>query len=377
MNKLIFLLNSYSPNTASTQRILGYLKGLEEAGIETDVYLFWPDGNQTIKTSFSNIRIHYLWQHLYINNRVLKYFSNLLYVLFIYIKIRRGDVVYMYGLEELLPILTRRKGVKFFHERTEIPLADRFGGRLFRVSREKYYKLCSRLDGLIVISTYLKQHFVEHGVDEKKISIINIIVDPNRFEGLIKRQEVEPYIAFCGTVENAVEGVSQLIKAFSIVSRKHPEVKLYIAGRAPYEKDVIENEQLIKEYGLQNKVVFKGVVQAKDVPQFLVNAKAVALDRPDSIIAKAGFPTKLGEYLLSKTPTVITRVGDIPLFLTDRVDSFLAEESNPEDFARQLNWILDNPEEAASIGEKGAELAIEHFSYKSESRKLYEIFFND
>ena len=130
-------------------------------------------------------------------------------------------MVYMYGLEELLPILTRRKGVKFFHERTEIPLADRFGGRLFRVSREKYYKLCSRLDGLIVISTYLKQHFVEHGVDEKKISIINIIVDPNRFEGLIKRQEVEPYIAFCGTVENAVEGVSQLIKAFAIVSRKH------------------------------------------------------------------------------------------------------------------------------------------------------------
>ena len=378
MSHLYILFSSFTPNSATSSRYLGYLQGLDEMGVDAEVYFFWPDKRERITEKFQHVQIHYLWEHLYFNQKYLKHLSYLLYVLYIFLKIKKGDKVYTYGLAELLPILMKKKGIDFYHERTEMPASDSsLGGKVLKVSLNDYYKYCAQLKGLIVISTYLKQHFVEHGVDEKKISIINIIVDPKRFEGLIKNQEVEPYIAYCGTVENAVDGVGQLIKAFAIVSRKHPEVKLYIAGRAPYEKDVIENEQLIKEYGLQDKVAFKGVVRANEVPQFLVNAKAVALDRPDSIIAKAGFPTKLGEYLLSKTPTVITRIGDIPLFLNDRKDSFLAEESNPVDFARQLNWILENPEEAASIGERGAELAVEHFSYKSESKKLYEVFFND
>ena len=344
-------------------------------GVEAIAYFLWPGSRDKIRDQYRHIKISYLWEHFYMDNKYLKHISYLLYVLYIFFKLKKGDKVYMYGMADILPILMKRKGVDFYHERTEIPTPGSLGGKFLKVSMDGYYRYCAKLKGLIVISTYLKSHFVEHGVDGNIISIINIIVEPKRFEGLSKSKDVEPYIVYCGTVENAVDGVGQLIKAFAIVSKSHPNVKLYIAGRAPYEKDVKENENLIKEFSLQDKVVFKGMVLAEKVPQMLVDAKAVALDRPDSIMAKAGFPTKLGEYLLSKTPTVITRVGDIPLFLKDHENALLAEESNPEDFARQLNWILDNPEEASKIGEKGAALAIKHFSYFGESKKLKDIIF--
>ena len=67
-----------------------------------------------------------------------------------------------------------------------------------------------------------------------------------------------------------------------------------------------------------------------EVPQLLMDSEVLALDRPNSIQAQCGFPTKLGEYLLTGNPVVVTKVGDIPLFLEDGVSALLAEKRNAE-----------------------------------------------
>ena len=66
---------------------------------------------------------------------------------------------------------------------------------------------------------------------------------------------------------------------------------------------------------MKDSIVFTGIVSAADIPQILKNAAVLALDRPDSLQAQCGFPTKLGEYLLTENPVIVTKVGDIPLFL--------------------------------------------------------------
>lgn len=69
------------------------------------------------------------------------------------------------------------------------------------------------------------------------------------------------------------------------------------------------------------------------MPQMLKNAEALVLDRPNSLQAQYGFPTKLGEYLLTGNPVVVTKVGDIPLYLKDGVSALLSEDRNPKEFA--------------------------------------------
>ena len=48
----------------------------------------------------------------------------------------------------------------------------------------------------------------------------------------------------------------------------------------------------------------------------------LVLARPDNIQAKGGFPTKLGEYLATGNPVVVTKVGEIPNYLIDGVNAF-------------------------------------------------------
>ena len=109
------------------------------------------------------------------------------------------------------------------------------------------------------------------------------------------------------------------------------------------------------------------------MPQILKNAVALALDRPDSLQAQCGFPTKLGEYLLTENPVVVTKVGDIPLFLKDGETALLAEERNPQDFSSKLIWILQHPEEATMIGKAGAQVAMREFNYLKETKKIIDV----
>lgn len=104
------------------------------------------------------------------------------------------------------------------------------------------------------------------------------------------------------------------------------------------------------------------------MPQILKNAAVLALDRPDSLQAQCGFPTKLGEYLLTENPVVVTKVGDIPLFLKDGETALIAEERDPQDFSSKLIWALQNPEEASKIGKAGALVAMREFNYLNETK---------
>ena len=150
----------------------------------------------------------------------------------------------------------------------------------------------------------------------------------------------------------------------------HPDVKLYIIGKTPDKDDVSGNLKLIENLGVKSSVVFTGIVSAAEMPQILKNATVLALDRPDSLQAQCGFPTKLGEYLLTENPVVVTKVGDIPLFLKDGETALLSEERNPQEFSSKLLWALEHPEEAVEIGKAGAQVAMREFNYLNETKKI-------
>ena len=148
-------------------------------------------------------------------------------------------------------------------------------------------------------------------------------------------------------------------------------------GKAPSRDDESGNLKLVEGLGIKDKVVFTGIIPATEMPQMLKNATIVALARPDSLQAQCGFPTKLGEYLLSENPVVVTKVGDIPLFLSDNETALLSRERNPEEFASKMIWVIDHPQEAETIGRKGAEVALREFNYLTESKKIIDTITRD
>jgi glycosyltransferase involved in cell wall biosynthesis len=164
-----------------------------------------------------------------------------------------------------------------------------------------------------------------------------------------------------------------LIKSFAQVVNRYPQIKLYIIGPVHKECDANENLRLIKDLNLSNSVILKGTVSFKEIPQILKNAKILALCRPDNLQAKHGFATKIGEYLLTENPVVLTAVGDFPLFFKDKENALLSEPDNPTAFAEKILWALDNPNEAAVVGKNGAKLSEKEFLYINVVKQICKI----
>jgi len=102
----------------------------------------------------------------------------------------------------------------------------------------------------------------------------------------------------------------------------------------------------------------------------LKGAVVLALSRPSSHQAEGGFPTKLGEYLATSKPVVITDVGEIGQYLTNGVSAFIAKPDSTDDFSDKLDKCLSNRKKAMEIGERGYEVAKKYFDYKSQSETL-------
>lgn len=366
MSQFYVVLDSYCPNTAVTNRIMGMLKRFSERGVDANVVFFRNDSNNDKAPELPHIKYTYLGDRLKIrNDRIQLFLAMFVYSRLFIAGIKPGDVVYVYGCDFLIPKLVDKKCLRVFHERTESPdvVKNRF------VDLNKYLKSCAELTGMFVISNQLKEYFIKKGVDPDKIDIINMTVDTERFEGL-EKEETERYIAYCGKATNNKDGVDELIKAFAITSRTHPDVKLYIIGTPPDATDESGNLVLTEKLGVKDRVKFTGIVSSSEMPQILKNAEVLALDRPHNRQAQYGFPTKLGEYLLTGNVVVITRVGDIPLFLENGVSALLAEPNNPKDFSDKLSWALDNPEQANVIGLNGRSVALKSFNSKKEFDKI-------
>lgn len=369
---MFYILNSsFSPNTAITNRMLAYIKGLSELNVDTTVVFFFPDDNRNmIQQKYPHISFQYMWAKDRPAGRALRGIRYIKYIFQLFRQLKKGDNVYLYNMEDVMAILLWKKGINIYAERGEHPQIYPLGSPIYRPSLKRYFKQISRIDGLFVISQALKYYYVENGMPEEKVHVINIIVDPSRFDNITDDVQHEDYIAYCGTASNNKDGVDELIKAFAITSLTHPDLKLFIIGKTPSSNDESKNLQLIEDLGIKDKIVFTGVVSAEKMPTLLSNAKVLALDRPDNLQAKYGFPTKLGEYLLTRKPVVITRVGDIPLFLHDNYSAYIANPQDKDSFSNKLNYVLDNYQEALAVGQKGYEVALKEFSYLTETKKM-------
>lgn len=376
---MIYFLNfQYCPNTAVENRLQAYYHALDKMNVKATVIYIHPDNHYSRNsTKFQNISTEYLWNPYLLYRGPFRKLTLFRYINKFLKRLKEGDIVYTYNVSLLTKMCEEVKGIRVYAERTEHPdAAIAFPNPHLSLSDSEILSTLKNLSGLFVISKSLKEYYEKLGINPSKIHIINMIVDAHRFRDTKKTACKEKYIAYCGKVSNKKDGVDQLIKAFALVCKQHQDIKLYIIGNTPSQKDSSDNLLLIKSLGIENKVVLTGVVSSEKVPQLLKNAEVLALARPDNLQAGYGFPTKLGEYLLTENPVVITSVGDIPFFLKDGVSALISEPSNVEMFARKLLWVLDNPKEASKIGKAGALVALNSFNSEVETKKIVNILFH-
>lgn len=384
----IITTDTFPNGLATTQRIKCYAKSLANAGLDCLVLPVNrcenennPLGNTEAEGKLDGYKFYYLsgttkMDKISVVRYVHMLFDTFHLLLFLLSNLKQEDKVIYYSynrfLLKVVHSVTRIHKVKLYGEVCEHPNIQFIGLKADDSSREgkhKILKLISYFDGVLVISSKLRNLLIECGVSKDKIHIVNMVVDHSRFENLENSKPLK-IISYCGAADNNKDGVDELMKAFSIVYCRYPDYRLRIIGPAFLRTDSQGNFALAKKLGILENVDFTGYIPSEKIPSLLKESEILALNRPLSTQAMYGFPTKLGEYLMTGRPVVITRVGDIQLFLDDYKSAMICEFGQPEDFAYKLIWLIEHKKEAEEIGNSGKNVAFNFFSEQVVGKQL-------
>jgi glycosyltransferase involved in cell wall biosynthesis len=345
----------------------GHVGNKEFSGIYENIEFFYP-GKSTIISSWFIVR------------RIQNFagFLNTLRVLHHRNKSKKIDSIIVYlnsPIKEFaLYLYTCYLKVKLVKEESENPDVYFQKKGLFNILIKKYYlKFNYRLyDGLLLMTQRLIQLIVKEGKVGAPYLHVPMTVDIKRFEDITSDFPDDSYVAYCGILNDEKDGVNLLLKAFANISSDFPLLKLFLIGNAESENKIKEYNRIIEEGAISKRVLFYGNVSREEIPSLLCKAKLLVLPRPLSKQAEYGFPTKLAEYLATGVPVVTTKVGEIPQYLHDRHDSFLAEPGSVDSLALKMNEALSDYQRAVEIGKRGKTVASNSFNYMQRASEIIE-----
>lgn len=250
---------------------------------------------------------------------------------------------------------------------TRSNLLIKAGSRIgFSLRKKIFSHYLKKIDAFIVLSSSWKEILKKNGVKEEKISVIPLPLFEKieETEGAINKNS----ILFLGWIYPH-KGLHVLIEALNIVSKTIPDIQLYVIESGinqEYKTKILEN---IEEYKLGRNIHFLGKLPNEKVQELLLKTEMVAVPEQWGI----AWPIFLTEAMAKGKPIVASRIGDIPQFIKDGENGFLADPRDPADFARKIIMILKN-EKYSELGRRAQEDIIKICDANNIISKLKDLY---
>ncbi|MBN2789749.1 MAG: glycosyltransferase [Candidatus Delongbacteria bacterium] len=371
---------------ATTNRVYYHAKGLKENGVDVKIFLTMPTErkgkivNNEVNGIKNGIPFEYtpgktIRSSYFIQRRIDDFLGPIKAA----IKVIKGNYdagvliscnsAYQIMLFKIMFFLGK---VKYIAERTELPFHGRRQDGIFKY-RNKFLELFLYKDlyGFLTISKVLQKHYKMIVSKDCPVVLIPVIVDVNE----IYKEEVTRTrnLVYTGPLLQKKDGILTIIESFAIISKEFPDTRIILTGSMDLSDDKDRIEALISKFNLKDKMDFKGFVTREEMVNYLNSAVGLVLAKPSSDQADTCFPTKLGEYLATGNPIVVTRTGEIPLYLKDGENAYIAEPDSVESFTSKLRELLNNPEKANEIGQNGKAIAGKSFNYAEIAKKVIKL----
>jgi glycosyltransferase involved in cell wall biosynthesis len=173
-----------------------------------------------------------------------------------------------------------------------------------------------------------------------------------------------PLVVYTGTFE-PYQGIDILIKAFAEASKSLPDAMLLLVGGTAAQ--VAAMKELVRTLGMEQRIVFTGVVDKKMAMHYTQLADALVSPRRSG----TNTPLKIYEQLASGKPLVATRIWSHTQVLSD--DVCVLVEPDPQSMAVGLVRALSDQEQAARLVANARKLYDENYARPIYVRKIREL----
>ncbi len=228
--------------------------------------------------------------------------------------------------------------------------------------------------GIIVISSHLQKKYEDLFAGEVPLHYRPISVDFDRYPSS-PACFGDPATLFYGGGFGLSKGVAELIKAFDILVDKGANLRLVLTG-PDHEKHLPQLLSICKNETSKKSIEYRGYLDDEEYYRTLCQADIPCIPRTGLEYAQSGFPFKLGEYLATGKPVVVSDVPDIGRLLRNRCHVVIVTPGSVESLVDGISYLLSHPDEASAIGSRGRLAAREFFDYKTQALHLHSFFQN-
>ena len=226
---------------------------------------------------------------------------------------------------------------------------------------------CNLCDLVIVPTKKVKEELSRYGVT-KEILVIAGGIELKRYENLRKGflrkllslGESENIILYLGRLGKEKK-IDFVIESLKDLLKKEKDTYLAIIGDGPEKENLTK---LVKELGIEKKVLFTGFIAREDVPKVYKDATIFAF-ASDTETQGLTVP----EAMATGLPVVVAEDPVFDEIIYDGKSGLLTKRTKA-DFADKVATLLKDPNLRKQLGEAGKELVWKKFSSQSEANKL-------
>jgi glycosyltransferase involved in cell wall biosynthesis len=211
-------------------------------------------------------------------------------------------------------------------------------------------------DYVTTISEPILDLFVSRGLQRSKATVIMNVADERRFtEGAPAGAgpAVDPatvVMMYHGTL-TPIYGLQIAVEAFALAADRMPAAQMLIAGIGT-EETLLKN--LIDERGLGARVKLVGLLPPAEMPAWLRRCDIGILPMRRDVFLDFAFPNKLGEFIITGTPVIVSRLRGIRHYFSENALAYF-EPNDPEDLARQMVRVYEDPALRAQLAARARE----------------------
>lgn len=363
----------------STLRFSSYMRTLVKAGIFSYVLVYCPTTMakhiQSRCGVSDGINFQYAtritWKRGFRIEKIIYLMIGLLKSVY-FLKKNRINVMILYGDNHFAVTFffffaCKLLKIRLIGDRSELPtVAERDS----KIKSFVYEKKQSFFDGMIVMTRRLKEYYSRFFDDAKRLFFLPMTIDSERFRDVVKDTISSPYIAVVFGTHNR-DGLEESIKSFAFYKNQLKGFfNLVLVGdyeKMPNKKTL---DELISQNHLNDVVEIKGKIPNEMVPQILKNASCL-LTTPNFYVS-GGFPTKLGEYMLSGVPIVATEAGELLDYIVPNEELLMSPAGNIEMIAKNILFVEKNPAKCKRIAENAIKKASTVFNADTYKASLIE-----
>ncbi|WP_407423118.1 glycosyltransferase [Methanobrevibacter sp.] len=286
------------------------------------------------------------------------------------------DIIHIHEHRHSLAVAAHRYAIK-----NNIPyVLQAHGSVLPFFQKEKLKEIFDEIEGfdilynaskVFALTEVEKQQYLKMGVSQPKIEIVPLGINLEEYKTLPQKgkfkskygiNESEKLIMFLGRIHE-IKGLDLLIKSFNKISKEN--VKLAIIGRDYGFLNEIQT--LIKQFNIEDKVIFPGVLTGDAKKEALVDCDIFVMPSRYESFTTSGL-----EAMACCKPLILTKNNHIHDWVENRAG--LTCEFNEEELANCFEILLNDEMLCKKFGISGRTLIETKYDWNKIEKQIFDIY---